>query len=196
MSYVYQSGMRIAKKPTLGLVEQFKTLEDPRVNRTKEHELVDIMVIAVCTLLCGGESFNDMEDFGHAKREWFETFLDLHNGIPSHDTFNRVFAALDPGKFLECFLAWTQSLRQVVDKEIVAMDGKALRGALDKDESMKYIVSAWAEDNNLVLGQLKVAEKSNEIKAVPELFRSRLFGGAVTGVFQELHGGNGRGSVS
>ena len=171
MSYVYQSGMRIAKQPTLGLVEQFKTLEDPRVNRTKEHELVDIMVIAVCTLLCGGESFNDMEDFGHAKREWFETFLDLHNGIPSHDTFNRVFAALDPGKFLECFLAWTQSLRQVVDKEIVAMDGKALRGALDKDESMKYIVSAWAEDNNLVLGQLKVAEKSNEIKAVPELLR-------------------------
>ena len=141
--------MQATKHPTLGLVEAFKTLDDPRVNRTKEHELVDIMVIAVCTLLCGGESFNDMEDIGHAKREWFETFLELRNGIPSHDTFSRVFAALDPSSFLECFLAWTQSLRKVVDKEIVAMDGKALRRALNKDERMKYVVSAWAEDNEV-----------------------------------------------
>ena len=164
--------MRTTKHPTLGLVEQFKTLKDPRVNRTKHHELVDMMVISVCTLLCGGQSFNDMEDFGNAKREWFETFLSLRNGIPSHDTFNRVFAVLDPGQFLECFLTWTQSLRKSVDKEIVAMDGKALRRALNKDESMKYMVSAWAEDNNLVLGQLKVAEKSNEITAVPKLLRA------------------------
>ena len=117
------------------------------MNRSKHHELVDMMVISVCTLLCGGQSFNDMEDFGNAKREWFETFLSLRNGIPSHDTFNRVFAVLDPGQFLECFLTWTQSLRKSVDKEIVAMDGKALRRALNKDESMKYMVSAWAEDN-------------------------------------------------
>jgi predicted transposase YbfD/YdcC len=169
--YVYERGMQTTKHPTLSLVDRFKTLEDPRVNRTKEHELVDIMVIAVCTLLCGGGSFNDMADFGHAKREWFETFLGLRNGIPSHDTFNRVFAALDPGKFLECFLAWTQTLRKSVDKEIVAMDGKALRRALNRSEKMKYVVSAWADGNNLVLGQLKVADKSNEITAVPELLR-------------------------
>jgi predicted transposase YbfD/YdcC len=159
------------KHPTVGLVEHFKSLPDPRVNRTKDHDLVDILVIAVCTLLCGGESFNDMEDFGHAKEPWFKTFLTLRNGIPSHDTFNRVFAALDPKKFLESFLAWTQSLRQAVPQEIVALDGKALRRALNKDQSAKYVVSAWAESNGLVLGQLKVDEKSNEITAVPQLLR-------------------------
>lgn len=153
------------------LVAHFGGLPDPRINRTKDHDLMDILVIAVCTLLCAGETFNDMEDFGHAKRDWFQTFLGLRNGIPSHDTFNRVFAALDPKAFLDCFLRWTQSVRQAVPQEIVALDGKALRRALAKDQSVQYIVSAWAESNGLVLGQLKVADKSNEITAVPELLR-------------------------
>jgi predicted transposase YbfD/YdcC len=159
------------KHPSLSLVEHFKDLPDPRLDRTKEHELIDLLVIAICTLLCGGETFNDMEDFGHAKQEWFKTFLNLRNGIPSHDTFNRLLAALDPEKFLDCFLRWTQSLRQAVPQEIVALDGKALRGALNRDQSVKYVVSAWAESNHLVLGQLKVADKSNEITAVPALLR-------------------------
>jgi predicted transposase YbfD/YdcC len=157
--------------PKLSLTEHFKDLPDPRVNRTKDHDLIDILVIAVCTLLCAGESFNDMEDFGHAKYDWFKTFLRLRNGIPSHDTFNRLFAALDPKQFLDCFLRWTQSLRQTVPQEIVALDGKALRRALNADQSVKYVVSAWAESNGLVLGQLKVADKSNEITALPELLR-------------------------
>ncbi len=153
------------------LVAHLAPVPDPRINRKKEHDLIDILVIAVCTILCGGEGFNDMEDFGQAKYDWFQTFLTLRNGIPSHDTFNRVFAALDPKEFLECFLRWTQSVRQAVSQEIVALDGKALRRALNKKQNMKYIVSAWAESNSLVLGQLKVADKSNEITAVPELLR-------------------------
>lgn len=157
--------------PRLSLIEQFKDLPDPRVDRTKDHDLIDVLVIAVCALLCGAESFNDMEDFGEAKQEWFKTFLGLRNGIPSHDTFNRVFAALDPKQFLDCFLRWTQTLRQALAQEIVAIDGKALRRALNKKENPKYVVSAWAESNNLVLGQLKVEEKSNEITAVPQLLR-------------------------
>lgn len=168
--------------PHLSLVEQFKSIADPRVERTKDHDLIDILVIAICALLCAAESFNDMEDFGKAKEEWFRSFLKLRNGIPSHDTFNRVFAAIDPKEFLECFLRWTQSLRQAVAQEIVALDGKALRGALNRDENPKYVVSAWAESNNLVLGQLKVDDKSNEITAVPELLRVLELAGCIVTV--------------
>ena len=160
-----------SKLARTSLVAHFARVPDPRINRRREHDLIDILVIAVCTLLCAGETFNDMEDFGKAKHDWFKTFLTLRNGIPSHDTFNRVFAALDPKEFLDCFLRWTQSLRAAVSQEIVALDGKALRRALNQDQSVKYVVSAWAESNGLVLGQLKVADKSNEITAVPELLR-------------------------
>jgi predicted transposase YbfD/YdcC len=153
------------------LLAHFEALPDPRLNRTKDHDLIDVLVIAICALLCGAESFNDMADFGLAKEDWFKTFLSLRNGIPSHDTFNRVFAALDPKQFLDCFLNWTQSVRAAIPGEIVALDGKALRRALDGEQSVKYIVSAWAEGNGLVLGQIKVADKSNEITALPELLR-------------------------
>lgn len=168
--------------PHLTLIEEFKTITDPRVDRTKDHDLIDILVIAVCALLCAAESFNDMEDFGKARQHWFKTFLKLRNGIPSHDTFNRVFAALDPRQFLDCFLRWTQSLRQSVAQEIVALDGKALRRALNKKENPKCVVSAWAESNNLVLGQLKVDEKSNEITAVPQLLRVLELAGCIVTV--------------
>jgi predicted transposase YbfD/YdcC len=168
--------------PQHNLIEHFQHLADPRVNRTKDHDLIDILIIAICTLLCGGETFNDMEDFGHAKQDWFQTFLTLRNGIPSHDTFNRVFAALDPQQFLDCFLRWTQSLRQAISQEIVALDGKALRRALHADQSVPYIVSAWAESNNLVLGQLKVTDKSNEITALPTLLRVLELAGCIVTV--------------
>jgi predicted transposase YbfD/YdcC len=164
------------------LLAHFGDLSDPRINRTKDHDLIDVLVMAICTLLCGGETFNDMEDFGRAKRDWFATFLSLRNGIPSHDTFNRVLAALDPKGFLDCFLRWTQSVRQAIPQEIVALDGKALRRALNKDQSIQYVVSAWAENNGLVLGQWKVADKSNEITAVPQLLRVLELSGCIVTV--------------
>jgi len=171
--------MKATSAAPASLIVHFQDLPDPRLNRTRDHDLIDILVIAICTLLCAGESFNDMEDFGLAKQDWFKTFLRLPKGIPSHDTFNRVFAALDPKAFLDCFQRWTRSLRQAIPGEIVALDGKALRRALDQGQSLPYVVSAWAEDNGLVLGQLKVAEKSNEITAVPELLRVLELSGCV-----------------
>ena len=165
--------------PKKSLIEHLSTIADPRVNRTRDHELIDILVLAICALLCRAETFNDMEDFGNAKLEWFKTFLSLPNGIPSHDTFNRVFQALDPKEFLNAFLGWTQSVRQAIPNEIVAMDGKALRRALTASQNPRYIVSAWAEDNGLVLGQLKVKEKTNEITAVPQLLRALELSGCI-----------------
>ena len=155
----------------IAILSILRDLPDPRVERTRMHKLEDILAIAICAILCGVESFEDMEVFGEAKQEWFQTFLELPHGIPSHDTFNRLFAALDANKFMEAFMRWTQSLRGAVEQEIVAMDGKALRRAIDAGENPKVIVNAWAAESGLVLGQRKVDEKSNEIKAVPELLR-------------------------
>lgn len=159
------------QKNKTGLVDYFKNIPDPRVVRTREHKLIDILVIGVCCLICGGEGFSDMESFGKSKREWFDRFLELPNGIPSHDTFNRVFSAIDPQAFAECFILWTDSFRSHFNGEIIAMDGKALRHACNKDTPMTYIVSAWASENGLTLGQVKVEDKSNEITAIPELLR-------------------------
>jgi len=151
---------------------------DPRVDRTRLHNLGDILIISICCMLCGGESFYDMEDFGLAKETWFRTFLELPNGIPSHDTFNRVFAALDPAGFNACFLRWTEGLRKVVAGDIVSLDGKALRRATD-GTGIPFIVNAWSSANGLVLGQVKVDEKSNEITAVPELLDALLLKGCI-----------------
>lgn len=167
------------KHHRLSLIEHLQQITDPRVKGRCDHELVDVLVIALCCLLCSGETFNDMEDFGKAKRKWFKTFLRLRNGIPRHDTFNRVFAALKPEAFLECFMQWTQSLRVAVVDEIVALDGKALRRALDRGDSPRVIVSAWAATNSLVLGQIEVPDKTNEITAVPQLLRALELSGCI-----------------
>ena len=167
------------KHPRLSLIEQLLQLPDPRVRGRCDHDLVDVLMIALCCLLCGGEGFNDMEDFGRAKRKWFKTFLRLRGGIPRHDTFNRVLAALKPEAFLEVFMAWTQSVRTTVAEEIVALDGKALRRALDRGDSPRVIVSAWAASNSLVLGQIEVPGKTNEITAVPQLLRALELSGCI-----------------
>jgi predicted transposase YbfD/YdcC len=161
------------------LMAHFESLPDPRNKRSPEHLLIDILVIGLSTLLCGGESFNDMETFGNAKKDWLKSFLRLPAGIPSHDTFNRVFSALHPQEFLECFIRWTESLRQEIHQELVALDGKALRRARGESASLPHIVSAWARENSLVLGQVKVGDKSNEITAVPELLRALKLKGCI-----------------
>lgn len=161
------------------VVECFEGLPDPRIDRTRRHKLVDILVIGLCGLLTGGEGFADMERFGRLRLDWLKTFLELPNGIPSHDTFNRVFSAINPHAFLECFSQWLGGVCPNLSDEVVAIDGKALRRALNDGESIPYIVSAWASDAGLVLGQVKVNEKSNEITAVPELLRVLQLKGAI-----------------
>jgi len=153
-----------------GLVDFMEEVPDPRVDRTRDHKLIDILVIGVCCVICGGEGFTDMETFGKAQRAWLGGFLKLPGGIPSHDTFNRVFSAIDPSVFMDCFIRWTQTLRTHLGGEVVALDGKALRRATG-DGGLPYIVSAWASQNGLTLGQVKVEDKSNEITAIPELLR-------------------------
>jgi predicted transposase YbfD/YdcC len=156
------------------IVEHFRTLEDPRIERTKKHNLLDILVIALCTLLTGGEGFQDMELFGKSKRAWLQTFLALPHGIPSHDTFGRVFARLNPRRFQACFLSWSQAVAQLTQGALVSLDGKTVKASLDRAtaSSPLHMVSAWCSENGgLVLGQTKTESKSNEIRAIPELLQ-------------------------
>lgn len=148
----------------------FSGLTDPRVNRTKAHMLEDILFIAIASVICGAESWNDMENFGKAKEEWLRTFLRLPEGIPSHDTFNRVFSALNPDELESSFMSWTRSVAKLTDNEVVSIDGKSMRGTREYgSKSIVHMVNAWASDNHIALGQLKVDEKSNEITAIPKL---------------------------
>lgn len=148
----------------------FAGMEDPRVERTKDHLLIDIIFITIASVICGAESWYDVEAFGEAKYEWLKKFLKLPNGIPVHDTFNRVFACLDSGELGRCFLNWTQSVSRLTEGEVISLDGKTLRGSRDKgSKSIVHMVSAWASVNNIVLGQQKVDSKSNEITAIPAL---------------------------
>jgi predicted transposase YbfD/YdcC len=161
--------------------QHFGKLKDPRIDRCKRHQLLDILVIAICAVICGADDWVEVEAFGNAKLAWFKTFLTLPHGIPSHDTFGRVFARLDPAQFEACFLRWIQALAELLPAEVVAVDGKELRRSLDSASGKAAIclVSAWASDQHLVLGQVKVDEKSNEIAAIPELLDALSVAGAV-----------------
>lgn len=153
------------------VVQHFGALKDPRIERTKRHDLLEILVIALCGVLCGADSWVEIEAFGHAKVAWLKQFLKLPNGIPSHDTFGRVFARLDPRAFQECFLNWIRSISDLTQGEVVAIDGKTLRRSFDRRAGKRalHLISAWACTNRLVLGQLKTDEHSNEITAIPHL---------------------------
>ncbi|MDD1426547.1 ISAs1 family transposase [Dolichospermum sp. ST_sed9] len=159
--------------PKITILDHFKDLEDKRVERTKRHKLIDIVTIAICAVICGADSWVLMETYGKKKEEWLKQFLELPNGIPSHDTFARVFARIDPQQLQNSFLSWIKSINKITEGEVIAIDGKTLRHSYDKgkDKGAIHMVSAWATTNRLVLGQCKVDEKSNEITAIPELIK-------------------------
>ena len=160
-------------KPKITIADHFAQMEDPRVERTKQHKLIDIITIAICAVICGADTWVGIETYGRAKYEWLKQFLELPNGIPSHDTFSRVFARLNPEQLQKCFLNWIKSISNITSGEVVAIDGKTLRHSYDSggDKRAIHMVSAWATAQRLVLGQVKVDEKSNEITAIPELIK-------------------------
>jgi predicted transposase YbfD/YdcC len=169
------------KKPLEAIEEHFGKVSDPRVNRTKEHKLIDIIAIAICAVICGAEGWVDIELYGKSKQPWLSTFLELPNGIPSHDTFGRVFSLIDAQQFQLAFYEWVFAVNEIVQGQVINIDGKCLRGSDDTYLGKRaiYMVSAWAEANELVLGQRKVDEKSNEITAIPELLKLLAIAGCI-----------------
>lgn len=154
-----------------GISQYFQDLPDPRRDHTRLHKLTDIIAIAICAVICGANDSEAMARYGQANEEWFGTFLEIPNGIPAHDTFWRVLRALDAEAFERCFANWSQSLRTLFAGEIIAVDGKQVRRSHDQCEGVGpvHLISAWATQNGLLLGQLREATKENEIVAVPRL---------------------------
>lgn len=152
------------------LARAVATMVDPRLKRQQRHNFVDIVAIAICSTLAGGETFVDMEEFAKSKIEWLRSFLQLPNGAPSHDTFGRVMGMIDPLQIYDCFQSWTQELAQAIAQaKLIAVDGKCLKGSKGPGQNPLWLVSAWASEAKAVLGQVQVSKKSNEISALPEL---------------------------
>jgi predicted transposase YbfD/YdcC len=161
-------------------LKYFSEVRDPRVERNREHLLEEILLIAIAAVVSGAESWNDIADFGEEKKVWLKSFLKLPGGIPSHDTFNRVFAGINPDELEVGFVAWVSSLARLSAGGVVAIDGKTLRGTREPGQKpLVPMVSAWSEANHLVLGQRKVDEKSNEISAIPKLLDALELAGTV-----------------
>jgi predicted transposase YbfD/YdcC len=181
---LYFSEFHSMSKPTASILHHFSSIKDHRVNRQKKHELQDIFFLTLCAVICGADNWVAIEEFGKAKEQWFTDLLDLKNGIPSHDTFGDVFAAIDTEQFSDCFSRWVADLARLTAGEVIAIDGKCLRRSLDKasKKAAIHMVSAWAQHNSLVLGQVKVDEKSNEITAIPKLLSRLEIAGAVVTV--------------
>jgi predicted transposase YbfD/YdcC len=166
---------------SLSFVDHFAALEETRVERTRRHPLMSIVFIAVCAMLSGANDFVGMEKFGNNKKTWLGKFVDLSNGIPSHDTFGRVMQALLPEQFVQCFLSWVKAFTDAQAGRHIAIDGKTARASLDRASGQKplHIVSAWAREAGLALGQVAVDEKSNEITAIPKLLELLQLSGAI-----------------
>jgi len=151
----------------------FADIPDPRVQASCDHSLIDILVIAILAVTCGADDWTDLQTFGKLRHEWLKTFLKIPNGIPSHDTFRRVFGLLDRKQFAACLFRWTQALHESTGGKLIAIDGKALRRSFGRKsgKAMLHLVTAWSSENGLTLGQSACEEKSNEITAIPELLK-------------------------
>jgi predicted transposase YbfD/YdcC len=161
-------------------IELFSSLPDPRVERTRKHKLIDILVITLAAVLSGCDDWNAIELYGNSKHQWLNTFLELPEGIPSHDTFNRVFAMLDPQALQQRFLSWVQSVAVITEGQLISVDGKRLCGSgKDSSKSIIHLVSAWSGANQLVLAQTKVEDKTNEITAIPQLLDVLMLKGCI-----------------
>jgi predicted transposase YbfD/YdcC len=171
----------MASDGTASSHDHFRGLTDPRVERTRQHPLINVVLIAVRGVLSGANSFAGIQQFGHDRRSWFARYLDLANGIPSDDTFARVLARLDPAAFEKCLLTWIQAVQEISEYRLIAIDGKTLRGSYDRGDGKAaiHMVPAWAVENKLSLGRVVVDQKSNEITALPELLRLLEVSGAV-----------------
>lgn len=153
------------------LIDFLEAIEDPRIDRHKKHNLIDILIIAICAAICGATNWVEIEVFGNSKLNWFSSFLNLKNGVPSHDTFRRVFMLLDPEEFRAAFISWVKAVTKDKDLKQICIDGKALRRSFErgKASSAVHMVNAWSTGVSLSLGQLKTEDKSNEITALPKL---------------------------
>lgn len=171
----------MAEQPLGRISEYFGQIEDPRIDRNKLHPLLNIIVIAICAVICGAENWVDVELYGNLKKDWLGKYLDLTHGIPSHDTFGRVFRRLKAEAFQACFLAWVKAVNTITGGQVIAIDGKELRRSMDKTLGKRaiHMVSAWASENRLVLAQQKVDEKSNEITAIPALLEMLEIAGCI-----------------
>jgi predicted transposase YbfD/YdcC len=167
--------------PETSILAYFAELDDPRIEKNQKHPLINVIAIAILGVMCGADTWVDIERYGNAKQAWLGTFLDLKNGIPSHDTFGRVFRWLDAEQFQAQFIAWTQHICELTAGQVVSLDGKKLRRSHDKQHERDgiWLVSAWTGENRMVLGQTKVAEKSNEMTAIPRLLRMLDMSGCV-----------------
>lgn len=156
------------------LVKHFEDIKDPRVEQTKKHQLIDILVIAILAVISGAQEWEDIENYGISKQKWLEEFLALPNGIPSDDTFRRVFEFINPEELNCCFLKWIETLVTKMGGEIIPIDGKTIRGSYDRNQGFAalHLISAWASEQNLVLAQMKVSDKSNEITSQILILRS------------------------
>ena len=152
-------------------ITHFSVLEDPRIERCKKHKLLDILFLTVSAVLSGAQGWEDIEEFGHAKLLWLQRFVELANGVPRHDTIARVMARLEPGILQQCFFQWMNDVVEAVDGNVIAIDGKTVRGSFDKAsrKNALHMVSAWSCASGVALGQVKTSEKSNEITAIPRL---------------------------